>query len=129
MGARLWWSVGALLGGAGVAMGAFGAHALRARLDAERLAWWETGARYLLVHALALLALGAWRRPGDGSRWATAAGLAWALGALIFAGSLAALALTGRRIWGAVTPLGGTTLLIGWALALAAGWRGSRDRP
>lgn len=120
MGARLWWASGALLGGLAVAMGAFGAHALRPRLSAEALAWWETGARYLGLHALALLALGAWVRGGGASRLAFGAGLAWAAGAIVFAGSLAALALTGVRAWGAVTPVGGALLLLGWALALAA---------
>ncbi|HEX5724264.1 MAG TPA: DUF423 domain-containing protein [Longimicrobiaceae bacterium] len=113
-----WW-LGCVFGFLGVAAGAFGAHALRARLAPELLAAFETGARYQLVHALALLAvaLAAERLPGRGWR---AAGWLFTLGIVAFSGSLYLLALTGARWLGAVTPLGGAALLAGWvALALA----------
>jgi uncharacterized membrane protein YgdD (TMEM256/DUF423 family) len=116
----------ATLGGASafvaVAAGAFGAHALRARLSPDRLAVFETGARYQIYHALALWAV-AWaltRWPGPTVR---AAGWLFVAGTVIFSGSLYLLSLTGARVFGAVTPLGGLALLAGW-LALAVGvWR------
>lgn len=111
---------GALSAFAGVGLGAFGAHALKRRLDADMQAVFETGVRYQLVHALALLAAGAAAgrlAPGPLS----AAGWLFVLGTLVFSGSLYALALGGRRRLGAVTPLGGLALLAGWAcLAWAA---------
>ena len=103
-----------------VAAGAFGAHALRARLAPDLLAVFETGARYQMYHALALLAV-AWaatRWPGVPVR---AAGWLFIGGTLLFSGSLYLLALTGTRWLGAITPLGGLLFLAGWA-ALAIGF-------
>jgi uncharacterized membrane protein YgdD (TMEM256/DUF423 family) len=106
-----------------VAAGAFGAHALRARLSPEMLAVFETGARYHMYHALALLVV-AWaatRWPGPAVRLA---GWLFLAGTLLFSGSLYLLALTGARALGAVTPLGGICFLGGWvALALGIGRR------
>jgi uncharacterized membrane protein YgdD (TMEM256/DUF423 family) len=106
----------------GVALGAFGAHALRARLTPDLLAVFETGARYQLVHALALI--GVWlasvRAPG---RALSAAGTLFLAGTILFSGSLYALALTATRAWGMVTPLGGLCFLAGW-IAFAIGARG-----
>jgi uncharacterized membrane protein YgdD (TMEM256/DUF423 family) len=102
-----------------VAAGAFGAHALRARLSPELLAAFETGARYQMYHALALLFL-AWavtRWPGAPVR---AAGWLFIGGTVLFSGSLYVLALTGARWVGAITPLGGLLFLGGW-VSLAAG--------
>ena len=102
-----------------VAAGAFGAHALRARLSPELLAVFETGARYQMYHALALLFV-AWaitRWPGAPVR---AAGWLFIGGTVLFSGSLYVLALTGTRWVGAITPLGGLLFLGGW-VALAAG--------
>lgn len=113
-------AAGAVLGFLGVAAGAFGAHALRARLEPDLLAVFETGARYLLVHAVLLVALAAVPEPRRPGTIALAATLV-ASGAVVFAGSLFALALTGARLWGAVTPLGGVLLLAGWA-TLAVGF-------
>jgi len=128
--------LGAVLGFIGVGLGAFGAHALRAKLLPERLATFETGIRYHLWHGLALfvvVAVGALDlvRPSpryeltvveNGMPWpAVAAGWLFVAGIVLFSGSLYALALTGRRRWGAVTPLGGVCFLAGWLLlALAA---------
>jgi uncharacterized membrane protein YgdD (TMEM256/DUF423 family) len=116
---RVWLAIGAISGGLAVAGGAFGAHALRARLTPEMLAVFETGMRYQMYHALALLAVGllAGRSP---SRALTVAGAAFTLGTLLFTGSLCALSLGGARLWGAVTPFGGVAFLAGW-LALTAG--------
>ncbi len=112
--------VGALSGFVSVAAGAFGAHALKARLPADLLAVFDTGARYQLAHALAIVAA-AWavsRWPGSG---AALAGWLFVAGTILFSGSLYALALTGVRALGAITPIGGVAFLAGWlALAWAA---------
>ena len=117
---RLFFSLGAGSAFLSVAAGAFGAHALRSRLSPEYLAVFETAARYQMYHALALLAVG-WassRWPGAMAQWA---GWLFVLGTVLFSGSLYALALTGVRWLGAITPLGGVAFLVGWfCLALAA---------
>lgn len=104
-------AAGAALGGLAVALGAFGAHALRAGLGAEALGWWQTAVQYQMWHALALVALGA-----VDLRWARLPAWLLAAGAAIFSASLYAMALTGARWLGAVTPLGGLLMLVGWAL-------------
>jgi len=112
--------IGALLGGVGVGLGAFGAHGLKGRLSQEMLAVFETGVRYQMYHALALLALGAMMTRLDG-RAAVVAGWSFTAGILIFSGSLYALAFSGVTILGAITPIGGVAFLAGWvALAVAA---------
>jgi uncharacterized membrane protein YgdD (TMEM256/DUF423 family) len=118
---RVFGFAGALSALVAVAAGAFGAHALRARLAPDLLAVFETGARYQMYHALALLAV-AWlaaARPGANAVvWA---GGLFLLGTVVFSGSLYTLALTGQRWLGAITPLGGVAFLAGWAcLAWAA---------
>lgn len=105
--------VGAVYGLIGVAAGAFGAHALRGRLSEDMLAVYRTAVEYQFWHALALLAVGLLARQAAGA-WLTASGVAFALGVLLFSGSLYALALTGVRGLGAVTPIGGVALLAGW---------------
>lgn len=117
--------LGALLGFVGVAAGAFGAHALRGRVAADLLAVYQTGARYHLVHALALLLVGA-LAPRLSPRAGAVAGWAFLVGLLVFCGSLYALALTGTRWLGAVTPFGGVSLLVGWGALAWAAWRGAR---
>ena len=117
---RLFFGIGALSALVSVAAGAFGAHALRARLTAEYLAVFETAARYQMYHALGLLAV-AWAI----TRWASPlpvwAGWLFVAGTVLFSGSLYILALTGTRWWGAVTPLGGVAFLVGWlCLALSS---------
>jgi uncharacterized membrane protein YgdD (TMEM256/DUF423 family) len=115
---------GALLGGVSVAAGAFGAHGLRAVLEATgQAANWETAARYGMYHALALVAVGllGLSRP-QVSRLLAAAAWCFFLGTLIFSGCLAVLALSGLKVLGAVVPIGGVLLIAGWLLlALAAG--------
>lgn len=100
---------GALLAGAGVALGAFGAHGLRKILDAAALGWWRTATDYLMWHAMGLLAVGAAGVPRS-------AGPARMLvaGTLVFSGSLLLMALTGARWLGMVTPIGGGLLIVGW---------------
>jgi uncharacterized membrane protein YgdD (TMEM256/DUF423 family) len=115
-----WFAIGAWLGALGVGLGAFGAHGLKARVSAEMAAIWETGAKYHLLHALALLATG-WaceRWPGA---LTSAAGWLFLGGIVVFSGSLYAMAVTGVRALGAITPIGGLCFIAGWAcLALGA---------
>ena len=112
--------IGALAGFLGVGLGAFGAHALRGRLSAEMLAVFETGVRYQLYHALALVAVAALMFRLNGWLMVTA-GWSFTAGIVLFSGSLYLLAFTGTRAFGAITPLGGLAFLIGWAaLAVAA---------
>jgi uncharacterized membrane protein YgdD (TMEM256/DUF423 family) len=127
---ELWLVAGALLGGLAVALGAFGAHGLEGMLEGpdgalsadgqKQLANWETAARYQMYHALALLAVGILAR----QRCSTAihiAGAAMTAGVFIFSGCLYALVLSEQRVLGAVVPIGGVLLLVGWAfLAYAA---------
>jgi uncharacterized membrane protein YgdD (TMEM256/DUF423 family) len=113
--------IGGLFGLLGVAAGAFGSHALRARLPAERLASFETAVRYQLWHAFALFVVVFLRTIGPDAASETAAGALFGVGVVIFSGSLYALALSGRRRWGAVTPLGGLCLLGGWVALIVAG--------
>ena len=114
---RLWLGLGAAFALTGVAAGAFGAHSLRNILDAEALQVFETGVRYQLYHALALVALAALvpRLSGGPGQWS---GWLFVAGVLIFSGSLYLLALTGVRFLGAITPVGGLCFLAGWALLL-----------
>ena len=107
----------ASLGFAAVALGAFGAHALKGGFSPESLGWWETATLYALVHAAAALAVG---MSGRGGLLASG-GWAFVSGAVIFAGTLYLMALGAPRWFGAITPIGGLGLLIGWALiAIAA---------
>jgi uncharacterized membrane protein YgdD (TMEM256/DUF423 family) len=129
--------LGAVVGLVGIALGAFGSHALRAKLPSERATTFDTGVRYQLWHALALFAVvfvGAVRFvapsssaplvlvSGDMAWPAATAGWLFVAGVVLFSGSLYALALTGRRAWGAVTPLGGVCFLAGWALLALSAW-------
>jgi uncharacterized membrane protein YgdD (TMEM256/DUF423 family) len=109
-----WIFLGALLGAVSVIAGAFGAHALAARLEPRALELWETAARYLMYGGLALVLLGLFgfhgRRGVDGAGWCLL------LGSAVFSGTVAALALGGPRWLGAVTPIGGTLLIVGFLL-------------
>jgi uncharacterized membrane protein YgdD (TMEM256/DUF423 family) len=117
---RYFGSIGAISGFISVAAGAFGAHALRARLEPEMLQAFETGARYQMYHAFALLVC-AWMVSNGPCPWGERAGWAFMFGTLLFSGSLYALALTGIRPLGAITPFGGLAFLAGWImLAIAA---------
>lgn len=118
---------GGMLGAVAVAAGAFGAHGLKAALEASGQATnWETAARYALVHAAALVALGslsAVPAAASGRGLLTAAAWAFFIGSLIFSGCLATLALSGVKLLGAVVPIGGALLIAGWALLAAAAFR------
>jgi uncharacterized membrane protein YgdD (TMEM256/DUF423 family) len=108
-------TVPAAFGLTGVALGAFGAHALKGRLGPELIEIFRTGVFYQLVHAVALLATAGLR---DRLRVPRATTWLFSVGIVIFSGSLYALALTGTRLWGAVTPLGGLAFLAGWLTLL-----------
>jgi len=108
----------ALAGAASVALGAFGAHALRETLDEQALATWRTAIDYAFWHALALLGVAALARDGVTRALAVAA-VAFVAGIVLFSGSLCALALGAPRAVGIITPFGGVALIAGW-LALAA---------
>ena len=102
-----------------VAFGAFGAHGLRDMLDSAALGWWQTAVTYLLPHAVAVVALGLTARPR-----LVLPGWLLAFGAALFAGTLFAMALGAPRWFGAITPLGGTAMIVGWLLLA---WRASRQ--
>jgi uncharacterized membrane protein YgdD (TMEM256/DUF423 family) len=126
--------LGAAFGLIGVALGAFGSHALRTKLPPERVATFETGIQYQIWHALALFLIvlvDAWEPMSGGPAFYVlserggapllfAAGWLFTAGIVLFSGSLYALAVTGRRRWGAVTPFGGAGLLLGWSFLLLA---------
>src|SRR5688572_762886 len=120
---RVFFGIGVISAGLAVGLGAFAAHGLRARLSPEALQTFETGARYHMYHALALLAV-AWaatRWPGGA---VTAAGWLFIAGTLLFSGSLYLLAITGVRALGAVTPIGGLAFVLGWLALAWAAWSG-----
>lgn len=106
-----------------VAAGAFGAHGLRAQLEPAMLAVWATAADYQMYHSLALLALGLARPAALAPRWYRVATVCFAVGIVLFSGSLYLLALSGIRALGMITPLGGVLFLLGWAAVVAGAWR------
>ena len=122
---RIFFLLGSLFALLAVAAGAFGAHALRARLTPDLLAVFETGARYQMYHAFALFVVA-----GASARWPArpvrVAGGLFVAGILVFSGSLYLLALTGERWLGAITPLGGLCFLAGWAVLALFVWRSER---
>lgn len=120
--ARLMLLLAACSGAVAVALGAFGAHGLKRRLGTDMLAVWETAVQYHLLHTLALFGVGLWllQRPGSG---AATGGLLFAVGTLLFSGSLYMLALGGPRWLGPVTPLGGVCLIAGWLVLAWSAWR------
>ena len=133
---RLFLMIGALSAAVSVAAGAFGAHALRARIEPRLLEVFETAARYQMYHALALIAVAlvlahvrarggdssaAVLGPAPGTRLTVASGWLFVIGTALFSGSLYAMTVTGIRALGAITPLGGVAFIAGWVcLAVAA---------
>jgi uncharacterized membrane protein YgdD (TMEM256/DUF423 family) len=111
--------IGALAGFIGVGFGAFGAHGLRNRLSPDMLAAFETGVRYQMYHAFAVLIVALAVARLDG--WLVrGAGWAFTIGIVLFSGSLYVLTLTGVTSLGAITPVGGLAFLVGWGLLIAA---------
>jgi uncharacterized membrane protein YgdD (TMEM256/DUF423 family) len=121
---RLFIFLGAISGFFAVMAGAFGAHGLKGRIAPEMLAVFETGARYQMYHALALLAA-AWCAAHLGGRLPAAAGWLFFIGSLIFSGTLYLLSMSGVKWLGAVTPFGGLLMIAGW-LCLAAAALGGK---
>ena len=119
---RLFFAAGAISAFVAVALGAFAAHGLKARLAPELLATFEVGVRYQMYHALALLGV-AWAATRWPGALVPAAGWLFVAGTLLFSGSLYLLALGGVKWLGAITPLGGLAFLAGWACLAAAAWR------
>ena len=111
---EIYFILGSSLAGLSVALGAFGAHALKSRLSAERQANFETGARYQMYHSLALLATGLAAGQWTANGWMSLAGILFIAGIVLFSGSLYLLSVTDRRWLGAITPLGGLAWIAGW---------------
>jgi uncharacterized membrane protein YgdD (TMEM256/DUF423 family) len=120
---RTFFLIGSLLGSLSVALGAFGAHALRDRIEASLLANYQTGVSYMFYHTLALfivvLALTRW----PGSSQAAWAGWLFVIGIVFFSGSLFVMAFTGMRWLGAITPIGGVAFIAGWLLLAWTAWQ------
>lgn len=105
----------------GVALGAFGAHGLKTRVEEPLLAVWETGVRYHLIHGVALVALGILSRASPDRAMPFGISGCFGVGILLFSGSLYVMTLTGMRWLGAITPLGGVAFIAGWVwLAVAS---------
>ena len=121
--ARLFLSIAAILAGLSVAGGAFASHALKERLSERALEIFETGSKYQMYHALALLAIGLLlSRSEVASTLLNTAGFAFIAGVVLFSGSLYALSLSGIKWLGAITPLGGVAFLVGWGCLAIAAW-------
>lgn len=116
---RIFFALGTLSALLAVAAGAFGAHALRARLEPMALEAWKTGAHYQLVHALALLAVAYAASRFPSGPW-QAAGWCFVAGTALFSGSLYGLSALGLKFLGPITPLGGLLFMVGWALLAAS---------
>lgn len=121
---RVFFSLGSLSALIAVALGAFAAHGLKARLAPELLAAFEVGVRYQMYHALALLGV-AWAATKWPGAAVSAGGWLFVAGTVLFSGSLYVLALSGVRWLGAVTPFGGAAFLAGWACLAWSAWKGS----
>ncbi|GEB30451.1 MULTISPECIES: DUF423 domain-containing protein [Brevibacillus] len=120
---KLFLLLGSVSGFLSVALGAFGAHALKEKLDEYSLGIFHTGVTYQTTHALALVLVALllkWYPDSSGLVWA---GWCFAAGTVIFSGSLYTLAMTGIKVLGAITPIGGVLFLAGWALLAFHAWK------
>ncbi|MBD1833854.1 DUF423 domain-containing protein [Funiculus sociatus] len=118
---RIFLSIAAILGATSVAFGAFAAHALREKLTERATEIFETGARYQMYHALALLLVALLLSRAEAAQSSlVAAGYAFIVGVALFSGSLYALSLTGVKWLGAITPLGGVAFIVGWVCLFVA---------
>ena len=124
MPAVLFIAAGALLGASGVLLGAMGAHGHESRIGAEALDSWNTAVLYQLVHALALVAVGISLRIDLPRRWLTVSGYSFIVGAILFCGTLYALALGAARGIAHLAPVGGVAFVVGWLGMLTAALRG-----
>jgi uncharacterized membrane protein YgdD (TMEM256/DUF423 family) len=112
--------LGALNGFLSVALGAFGAHILEGKLSDHYLSTWQTGVQYQMFHALALVAVGLLMSKFPGSSLVSWSGWLFFAGIVLFSGSLYVLSLTGVKVLGAITPIGGVSFLIAWILLMVA---------
>ncbi len=127
MSSSIWIGWGATMGFIGVALGAFGAHGLRENLEPRMMEIFETAVKYQMYHALALILYGLSFRglvSSVGERAAQFPGFAFLLGIVFFSGSLYALSLSGVRVLGAITPIGGVFFLVAWATWAYFGFKG-----
>lgn len=123
----VWVAVGALNGFLTVALGAFAAHGLKDSLSARMLEVFEKGVEYQGLHALALIAVGLLMAQYGQAAWFVRAGIAFSLGIVLFSGSLYLLAITGVGAFGVITPLGGSSFLLGWAFLCWGSWCARRS--
>ena len=119
---RIFLAIASALGGIAVVLGAFATHTLRDRLSERALAIWETGTKYQMYHALALILVALLISRFPNSTPLIVAGFAFIAGIFIFSDSLYALSLSGIKWLGAITPLGGVALIIGWICLVVAAW-------
>ena len=117
-----WIKIAAIYGFLGVAMGAFGAHGLKDKLPSDLFSVFETGSQYCLVHAVVLLAVASLSKSKP-NVYINRGGWFFTVGIAIFSGTLWMLAITGQRWLGAVTPIGGVSLLLGWGMLFMAGFK------
>ena len=120
---RTFFVLASLLGGLGVALGAFGAHALAARVPTDLLTTYETGVRYQMYHVFALFAVVLAMTRWPDSNLPAIAGWLFVAGIVIFSGSLYVLVFSGQRWLGAITPIGGVAFIAGWILLAVVAWR------
>lgn len=123
MNSREWLVIGSISGFFAVAMGAFAAHGLSEKLEPRMLEVFKTGAQYQMYHALALVLFGLFVAQNSGESQAQAAGWCFVIGTVLFSGSLYALAMSGVRWLGAITPLGGVLFLAGWLMFAVSAWQ------
>ncbi|MGM0451445.1 MAG: DUF423 domain-containing protein [Pseudomonadota bacterium] len=121
--AGTWLAVAAILGGLAVAAGAFGAHALEGKLSEHYMSVFQTAVQYQMFHALALLGVALIGMIRPDASWLVPAAWAFLVGVVLFSGSLYALVLSGVRVLGAITPIGGVAFLVGWVCLVVAGLR------
>ncbi|WP_198949334.1 DUF423 domain-containing protein [Halovibrio salipaludis] len=121
--AGAWLAVAAILGGLAVAAGAFGAHALEGKLSDHYMNVFQTAVQYQMFHALALLGVALIGLIRPDAAWLVPAAWAFLAGILLFSGSLYALVLSGVKVLGAITPIGGVAFLVGWVCLVVTGLR------
>ncbi|MGG4127560.1 DUF423 domain-containing protein [Paenibacillus illinoisensis] len=125
---RVWMTVGAVMTMLSVAIGAFGAHMLKEKIGADAIAVYETGVQYHMIHALALLIVGLTAgHLGVSSKLKWAARLLF-IGIIVFSGSLYVLSITGIKVLGAITPIGGVAFIAGWLLFALDVWQRGKER-
>ncbi|MEK4434904.1 MULTISPECIES: DUF423 domain-containing protein [Paenibacillus] len=125
---RVWMTVGAVMTMLSVAIGAFGAHMLKEKIGADAIAVYETGVQYHMIHALALLIVGLTAgQLGMSSKLKWAARLLF-IGIIVFSGSLYVLSITGIKVLGAITPIGGIAFIAGWLLFALDVWQRGKER-